>query len=97
MKLPCLDMLVSSKMCIRDRHFNLPVKKLLKAAGSLNPSFDFDFAGEMMERFELEGRKKFKQLSLGMKTMVSTIICPVSYTHLKPRLAAYSFALWFSF
>ncbi len=60
------------------KHFNLPVKKLLKAAGSLNPSFDFDFAGEMMERFELDERKKFKQLSLGMKTMVSTIICLAS-------------------
>ena len=32
----------------------------------------------MMERFELDGRKKFNHLSLGMKTMVSTIICLAS-------------------
>ena len=32
----------------------------------------------MMERFELEGKKRFRQLSLGMKTMVSTIICLAS-------------------
>ena len=32
----------------------------------------------MMERFELEGKKKFRHLSLGMKTMVSTIICLAS-------------------
>lgn len=60
------------------KHFNLPVQKLLRIAGNLNPSYDFDFAYEMMERFELDGRKSFKQLSLGMKTMVSTIICLAS-------------------
>lgn len=32
----------------------------------------------MMERFELDGKKKFNHLSLGMKTMVSTIICLAS-------------------
>lgn len=57
------------------KHFNLPVKKLIKIAGKLNPSFDNQFAIEMMERFELDGSKKFNKLSLGMKTMVSTIIC----------------------
>lgn len=57
------------------KHFNLPVRKLLRIASELNPHYDFDFASEMMERFELDGRKKFNQLSLGMKTMISTIIC----------------------
>lgn len=57
------------------KHFNIPVKKLIKIAGKLNPSFDNQFAIEMMERFELDGSKKFNKLSLGMKTMVSTIIC----------------------
>ena len=56
------------------RHFNLPVRKLLKIASEVNPEYDYDFASEMMERFELDGRKKFSHLSLGMKTMVSTII-----------------------
>lgn len=60
------------------KHFNLPVQKLLKIASEVNPNYDYDFASEMMERFELDGRKKFNHLSLGMKTMVSTIICLAS-------------------
>ena len=60
------------------RHFNLPVSKLLGIASKVNPSYDAQFAADMMERFELDPRKKFKQLSLGMKTMVSTIVCLAS-------------------
>ena len=60
------------------KHFNLPVRKLLKIASEVNPNYDYDFASEMMERFELDGKKKFNHLSLGMKTMVSTIICLAS-------------------
>ena len=60
------------------KHFNLPVGKLLRIASEVNPSYDYDFASEMMERFELDGKKKFNHLSLGMKTMVSTIICLAS-------------------
>ena len=60
------------------KHFNLPVWKLLKIASEVNPNYDYDFASEMMERFELDGKKKFNHLSLGMKTMVSTIICLAS-------------------
>lgn len=60
------------------RHFNLPVRKLLRIASEVNPDYDYDFASEMMDRFELDGKKKFKHLSLGMKTMVSTIICLAS-------------------
>lgn len=59
-------------------HFNLPVRRLLNLAGQLNPEYDQDFALGMMDRFELDGRKKFKHLSLGMKTMLSTIICLAS-------------------
>ena len=59
-------------------HFNLPVRKLLRIASEVNPNYDDDFASEMMERFELDGKKKFHHLSLGMKTMVSTIICLAS-------------------
>ena len=59
------------------KHFNLPVRKLLRIASEVNPNYDFEFASEMMERFELDGKKKFHHLSLGMKTMVSTIICLV--------------------
>ena len=60
------------------KHFNLPVQKLLHVASKVNPNYDCDFASEMMERFELDGKKKFNHLSLGMKTMVSTIICLAS-------------------
>ncbi len=60
------------------RHFNLPVRKLLRIASEVNPSYDYDFASEMMDRFELDGKKKFHHLSLGIKTMVSTIICLAS-------------------
>lgn len=60
------------------KHFNLPVRKLLKIASEVNPDYDYNFASEMMERFELDGKKKFNHLSLGMKTMVSTIICLAS-------------------
>lgn len=57
------------------KHFNLPVRKLLRIASEVNSDYDYGFASEMMERFELDGKKKFNHLSLGMKTMVSTIIC----------------------
>lgn len=60
------------------KHFNLPVRKLIQIASEVNSDYDYDFASEMMEHFELDGKKKFKQLSLGMKTMVSTIICLAS-------------------
>lgn len=59
-------------------HFHLPVGRLLRIASEVNPDYDYDFAAEMMERFELDGKKKFHHLSLGMKTMVSTIICLAS-------------------
>lgn len=60
------------------KHFNLPVRKLLRIASKVNPDYNYNFALEMMERFELDGKKKFNHLSLGMKTMVSTIICLAS-------------------
>lgn len=60
------------------KHFNLPVRKLLRIASEINSYYDFEFASEMMERFELDGKKKFHHLSLGMKTMVSSIICLAS-------------------
>lgn len=60
------------------KHFNLSVRKLLRIASEVNHNYDCDFALEMMERFELDGKKTFHHLSLGMKTMVSTIICLAS-------------------
>lgn len=60
------------------KHFNLSVRKLIQIASEVNSNFDYDFALEMIERFELDEKKKFNHLSLGMKTMVSTIICLAS-------------------
>lgn len=60
------------------KHFDLPVGKLLRIASKVNEDFDHSFAVEMMERFELDRKKKFNQLSLGMKTMVSAIVCLAS-------------------
>lgn len=60
------------------RHFNLPIGKLLHIASEVNPDYDYEFALKMIECFELDRKKKFAHLSLGMKTMVSTIICLAS-------------------
>lgn len=57
------------------RHFNLPLKTLFCMAEEVNPQFDHDFSKKMAEKFELDVRKRFNHLSLGMKTMVSTVIC----------------------
>lgn len=54
--------------------FNMRVSELLDAAAELQDDFDRDFAREMTERFELNPKKRFKQLSLGMKTMLTTIM-----------------------
>jgi ABC-2 type transport system ATP-binding protein len=54
--------------------FNMKVSELLSAASGLQDDFDLDFAWKMAERFELDTKKKFRQLSFGMKTMLSTII-----------------------
>jgi len=54
--------------------FNTRVSNLIDTASKLQPDFDRDFALEMAERFELNTKKKFKQLSFGMKTMLTAII-----------------------
>ena len=54
--------------------FNMRVSELISATAELQENFDRDFAREMVERFELDTRKKYKQLSFGMKTMLTAII-----------------------
>ena len=54
--------------------FNMRVSELISAAAELQEGFDRDFAREMTERFELNPKKKYKQLSFGMKTMLTAII-----------------------
>jgi len=54
--------------------FNMRVSELIDTAAQLQEDFDRDFALNMTERFELDTNKKFRQLSFGMKTMLTTII-----------------------
>jgi ABC-2 type transport system ATP-binding protein len=54
--------------------FNMKVSALIDAAAGLQEDFDLDFARKMTEKFELNPEKKFKQLSFGMKTMLTTIL-----------------------
>lgn len=54
--------------------FNMRVSALIDTAAGLQEGFDRGFARRMLELFELDEKKKFKQLSFGMKTMVSAII-----------------------
>ena len=54
--------------------FNMKVSALIEAAAMLQKNFDRVFAQEMTRRFDLSPNKKYKQLSFGMKTMLSTII-----------------------
>ena len=54
--------------------FNTKVSALIDMAAALQEDFDRDFAQKMIERFELDPGKKYRQLSFGMKTMLTTII-----------------------
>ncbi|MCL1807429.1 MAG: ABC transporter ATP-binding protein [Oscillospiraceae bacterium] len=54
--------------------FNMRASALIDAAAELQGDFDRGFAREMVKRFELNTRKKYKQLSFGMKTMLTTIL-----------------------
>jgi len=54
--------------------FNLRMSELIDIASELQKGFDRDFALDMMRRFDLKPNKKFRQLSFGMKTMLTTII-----------------------
>jgi ABC-2 type transport system ATP-binding protein len=54
--------------------FNIKVAELIKAAADLQDGFDMEFAEKMLTMFRLDMKKNFKQLSFGMKTMLTTII-----------------------
>ncbi|MDD2648897.1 MAG: ABC transporter ATP-binding protein [Eubacteriales bacterium] len=54
--------------------FNMRVSELMKLAAGVDDKFDADFADRMVDKFRLERHKKYKSLSFGMKTMVTTII-----------------------
>jgi ABC-2 type transport system ATP-binding protein len=54
--------------------FNMRVEELIETAGALQDGFDLPFARQMAGRLELNLRKKYRQLSFGMKTMLTTIL-----------------------
>ncbi|MDR1531262.1 MAG: ABC transporter ATP-binding protein [Clostridiales bacterium] len=54
--------------------FNMRLSELLDTAVTLQDGFDLGFARQMAGRFGLDLRKKYKQLSFGMKTMLTTIL-----------------------
>jgi len=54
--------------------FNMSISELIDTANMLQEGFDREFAYEMARRFDLNLRKKYRQLSFGMKTMLTTII-----------------------
>ncbi|WP_158542891.1 ABC transporter ATP-binding protein [Phytoactinopolyspora halophila] len=58
----------------RASQFNMGASSLLRAAHQLHNDFDDEFARTMLSKFELDPKKKYKRLSFGMQTMVSTII-----------------------
>lgn len=58
----------------RAAQFNMSAAGLLDAARRLHDDFDHEFAQSMVRHFELDPKRKYKRLSFGMQTMVSTII-----------------------
>ena len=65
----CVNFIESGAM-----QFNMRVSELIGCAADLQDDFDRSFAQGMAERFKLDTKKKFKHLSFGMKTMLTTII-----------------------
>lgn len=58
----------------RASQFNMTVSELIDIAKNLQDEFDYDFAKKMLTQFKLDQKKKYKQLSLGMQTMVTTLL-----------------------
>lgn len=56
-------------------YFNMSVESLLEAANELQDNFDLVFAHKMAKKLELDMNKHFNDLSLGMKVMLTTILC----------------------
>jgi ABC-2 type transport system ATP-binding protein len=54
--------------------FNMRVSELIEAAGTVQDGFDLAFAHRMAGKFALDPHKRYKQLSFGMKTMLTTIL-----------------------
>jgi ABC-2 type transport system ATP-binding protein len=58
----------------RATQFNVKVERLLQTAKELDDDFDMGFAQKMLEKFQLDKKKKYNHLSFGMQTMLTTLI-----------------------
>ena len=58
----------------RATQFNVKVERLLQTAKELDDDFDMAFAQKMLQKFQLNKKKKYNQLSFGMQTMLTTLI-----------------------
>lgn len=58
----------------RASQFDLRVDNLIKTAKDLQDDFDNEFAKRMLQKFRLDEKKKYSQLSFGMQTMLTTLM-----------------------
>ncbi len=56
------------------KHFYKPAGKLFEIAERFYPNWDHEFTETAIKAFDLDISTSFRKLSLGMKTMISTII-----------------------
>lgn len=54
--------------------FNFKIKDLIRYSANLSDNFDSKFAESIVAKFKLNTKKRYRQLSFGMKTMVSTML-----------------------
>ena len=59
---------------MRSVHCNIEVESLIKIAKELDDDFDSKFAQSMLQKFRLDKKKKYSQLSFGMQTMLTTLM-----------------------
>lgn len=58
----------------RATQFNVKVERLIQTAKELDDNFDMTFAQKMLQKFQLDKKKKYSHLSFGMQTMLTTLI-----------------------
>jgi ABC-2 type transport system ATP-binding protein len=56
------------------KQFNIKIKDIIKYSASFQENFDLNYANKMISLFKLNPDMKYKKLSFGMKTMLTTIL-----------------------
>ncbi len=56
------------------RYFSYKIKDILKIAAFSSPNWNEEYAGELIERFELNTKKYYHSASAGMQTMTSLVL-----------------------